>query len=98
MEGCAEWSDSVPSLPGYDARSRARAHLHCQVDHRSTWKRLNQRFQGRKLAVGVHHCDVETTLEIILINLLESLEYLRHRAVREVIDGCERDIAAKRQE
>jgi hypothetical protein len=45
-----------------------------------------------------HHCDVKTTLEIILISLLESLEYLRHRAVREAIDGCERDIAANRLE
>jgi hypothetical protein len=69
-----------------------------QVDHGSTWNRLDQRLQGREFAVGVHHCDMKTTLEIILVNLLESLEYLRHRVVREVIDGCERDIAAKRQE
>jgi hypothetical protein len=66
-----------------------------QVDHISTWNRLNQRPQGREFAVSVHDCDVKTTLEIILINILESLEYVRHRAVREVIDGCERDIAAK---
>jgi hypothetical protein len=41
-----------------------------QVDHISTWNRLNQRLQGRGLAVGLYHCDVKTTLEIILINLL----------------------------
>jgi hypothetical protein len=64
-------------------------------DHRSTWNRLKKRLQGREFAVGVNHCDVKTTLEIILMNLLESLEYLRHRAVHEVIDGCERDLAAK---
>jgi hypothetical protein len=69
-----------------------------QFDHRSTWNRLKQRLQRREFAIGVHHCDVKTTLEIILKNLLESLEYLRHRTVADVIEGCERDIAAKRQE
>jgi hypothetical protein len=69
-----------------------------QVDHGSTWNRLDQRLQGREFAATVHHCEVKTTLEIILLNLLESLEYLRHLAVCEVIDGCERDLAAKRQE
>jgi hypothetical protein len=69
-----------------------------QVDHGSTWNRLNQRLQGVEFAVGVHHCDVKTTLEIIQVNLLESLEYMRHCTVREVIDGCERDLTAKRQE
>jgi hypothetical protein len=69
-----------------------------QVDHGSTWNRLDQRLQGREFAVGVHHCDMKTTLEIILVNLLEILDYLRHHAVREVIDGCERDLVAKRQE
>jgi hypothetical protein len=69
-----------------------------QVNHRYTCNILNQRLQGHAFAVGMNHCDLKTTLEIILINLLESLEYLRHRAVHDVIDGCECDIAAKRQE
>jgi hypothetical protein len=64
-----------------------------QVDHRSTWNRLNQKLQGYEFSISVHHCDVKNILEIILIHLLESLEYLRHRTVRKVIDRCERDLA-----
>jgi hypothetical protein len=69
-----------------------------QVDYRYTWNRLNQTLQGREYAIGMHHCDVKTVLETILINLLESLEYLRYHAVYEVIDGCECYLAVKCQE
>jgi hypothetical protein len=46
----------------------------------------------------VHLLDVETTLEIILIHLFESLEYLRYRAIREMIDCRESDFLTECQE
>jgi hypothetical protein len=64
----------------------------CQIDHGATWHILNQGLQRRESAVGVHRLDVETTLEIILIHLFKSLEYLRYRAIREMIDCCEADL------
>jgi hypothetical protein len=70
----------------------------CQVYHGSTWNRLNQGLQRRKFTVGMHHHDMETTLKIVLIDLLESLEYLRYSSVREVVDSHERYLATERQE
>jgi hypothetical protein len=58
----------------------------CQIDHGATLHRLNQGLERRKSTVGVHRLDVETTLDIILIHLFKSLEYLRYRAIREMID------------
>jgi hypothetical protein len=57
----------------------------CQIDHGATWYRLNQGLERREFAVGVHRLDVETTLEIVLIHLFKSLEYLRNRAILELI-------------
>jgi hypothetical protein len=42
--------------------------------------------------------NVEATSEIVLVHLLESLEYLRHSSVREVVDSCETYLATKCQE
>jgi hypothetical protein len=63
----------------------------CQIDHGATWQRLNQGLERRKFAIGVHRLDVETMVEIILIDLFKSLEYLRYRAIREMIDCREAD-------
>jgi hypothetical protein len=60
--------------------------------------RLNQGLERREFAVGVHRFDVETTLEIILIHLFESLEYLRYRVIREMIDCFEADLTTECQE
>jgi hypothetical protein len=68
-----------------------------QVDHKSTWNRLNQGLQRREFDVGIHHRDMETTLKMVLIYLLESLEYSRYSSVHEVIDSRERYIATKHQ-
>jgi hypothetical protein len=70
----------------------------CQIDHGATWQRLNQGLERREFAIGVHRLDVETTLEIILIHLFESLEYLRYRAIREMIDCCEAYLTTECQE
>jgi hypothetical protein len=58
----------------------------CQIDHGATCHRLNQGLERREFTVGVDRIDVETTLEIILIHLFKSLEYLQYRAIREMID------------
>jgi hypothetical protein len=70
----------------------------CQIDHGATWHRLNQRLERSTFAVGVHHLDVEIMLEIILIHLFESLEYLQYRAIREMIDCREADFMTEFQE
>jgi hypothetical protein len=70
----------------------------CQIDHGATWHRLNQGLEGRDFSVSVHRLDVETTLEIILIHLFKSLEYLRYRAIRIMIDCREADFSTECQE
>jgi hypothetical protein len=57
----------------------------CQVDNRTTWQRLDQRFDRREFTVGMYRHDAEAALEIILIYLLECLEYLRNSFVHEVV-------------
>jgi hypothetical protein len=73
MEGCAEWPDIIPSLLDTTLDLGHVLVGTGQVEHRSTWNGLKQRLQGREFAVGVHRCDVRTTLEIILINPLNAL-------------------------
>jgi hypothetical protein len=70
----------------------------CQIDHGATWHRLNQGLERQKIVVGVHRLDVKTTLEIILIHLFERFEYLRYRAIREMINCCEADLTTECQE
>jgi hypothetical protein len=70
----------------------------CQVHHADTWNKLNQGIQGCKFTVGMHLCDMETTLKILLIHFFESLQYMRYRAVHEVVDSRETDITTERQE
>jgi hypothetical protein len=70
----------------------------CQIDHGGTWHRLNQGLERREFAVGVHRLDSETTPGIILIHLFKSLEYLRYRAIREMIDCREADFITECQE
>jgi hypothetical protein len=69
-----------------------------QIDHGATWNRLSQGLERREFTVGVHRIDVKTTLEIILIHLFKSLEYLRYRVIREMIDCCEADLTTECQE
>jgi hypothetical protein len=69
-----------------------------QIDHGATWHILNQGLERSEFAIGVHRPDVETTPEIILIHLLKSLEYLRYRAIREMIDCREEDFSTECQE
>jgi hypothetical protein len=69
----------------------------CQIDHGVTWYILNQGLE-RPHSVGVHRLDVETTVEIILTHLFKSLEYLRYRAIREMIDCHEADFTTECQE
>jgi hypothetical protein len=70
----------------------------CQIDHGAIWHRLNQGLERREFAIGVHRLDVETTLEIKLIHLFKSFEYLRFRAIREMIDCREADFSTECQE
>jgi hypothetical protein len=70
----------------------------CQIEHGSTWHRLNQGLERRKFAVGVHCLDVETMFEMLLIHLFESLEYLRYHAIREMVDFWEADFTTECQE
>jgi hypothetical protein len=69
-----------------------------QVDHMFAWNKLNQGLEGREFAIGVHRRDMETTLDIVLIHLLESLEYLRYSSVHEVVDSYERYLVTTHQE
>jgi hypothetical protein len=104
LENCFKW-EAVPGCPTsflhYPNSPLDLGYVRigtCQIDHEATWHRLNQGLERRKLAVGVHGLDVETTLEIILIHLFESLEYLRYRAIIEMIDCCEADLTTECQE
>jgi hypothetical protein len=67
----------------------------CQIDHGATWNRLNQGLERREFSVSMQHLDVETTVEIILIHLFKSLEYLRYREIREMIDCREADFTTE---
>jgi hypothetical protein len=60
----------------------------CQVDHRSTWNGFNQGLE-RQFTLGMHHRYMENMLEIVLVHLFESLEYLQNSSIREVVDSCE---------
>jgi hypothetical protein len=53
-----------------------------QVDHRATWHGFNQGLERCEFTGGMYRRDVETTLEILLVHLLESLEYLRDSSAR----------------
>jgi hypothetical protein len=66
-----------------------------QVDHRSTWYRLNHSLEGLEFPVGMHRRDVKAALEILLIYLLERFEYLRHCLVWEMIDCREAYLSAE---
>jgi hypothetical protein len=69
-----------------------------QVYQWSTWHRLNQGLDRREFAIGVHRRDMKSSLEIILIHLLECLENVRNIPVREMIDSRETDLVTKCQE
>jgi len=43
----------------------------------------------------MHSCDAEATLEIILVDLLECLEYFGNHPVHQVIDGRETNLVKK---
>jgi hypothetical protein len=45
-----------------------------QVDTWTTWYSLNQRLECYKLTISVHCHNPKSSMKIILINLLESLE------------------------
>jgi hypothetical protein len=66
-----------------------------QVGHRATWNVFNQ---GREFTVGMHCRDMEATLEILLVHLLENLEYFWNSSVREMVDSRETYLTTKCQE
>jgi hypothetical protein len=68
-----------------------------QVFQLSTWHILDQGLQRQKFAIGVHRRDVKSSLEIILVHLLECLENLRNSPVHEIIDSRETDLSTKCQ-
>jgi hypothetical protein len=70
----------------------------CQIDHGATWHIINQGLERRELAIGVHRLDVETMVGKILIHLFKSLEYMRYRVIREMIDCHEADFTTDCQE
>jgi hypothetical protein len=70
----------------------------CQVDHRDTLNGFTQGRERRKFTVGMHRHDMENTLEIVLVHLLESLEYLQNSSVCEVVDSRETYLETKCQE
>jgi hypothetical protein len=45
----------------------------CQVDHMANWNGFNEGLEIHKFTVGMHHRDMETTLEIVLVHLLKAL-------------------------
>jgi hypothetical protein len=45
-----------------------------QVDMWTAWYSLNQRLEWFKLTIGLHCHNTKSSMKIILINLLESLE------------------------
>jgi predicted metal-dependent TIM-barrel fold hydrolase len=70
----------------------------CHVDHMETWNGFNQGLERREFTVGMHLREIETMLEIVLVHLLEILEYLRNNYVREVVDIHETYLTTKCQE
>ena len=54
----------------------------CQVDRRATWEGRDKSFEWLEFAVRMHRRDAKATLEIVLVDLLECLEYFWNRAVR----------------
>jgi hypothetical protein len=69
-----------------------------QVDHRATGHRINQSRERGKLPIRMHRCDAETTMEVVLVYLLECFENLRNSSVRKMIDRREANFATQRQE
>jgi hypothetical protein len=68
-----------------------------QVYQRSAWHRLEQGLERREFTIGVHRRDMKSSLEIILVHLLERLEILRNSSVRKMIDIREIYLATKCQ-
>ena len=68
-----------------------------QVCHWTSGQRLNQRFERLKLAVCMDLGDTEATLEMVGVDLLESLENLWNSPVRQMIDRREACLPTQRQ-
>jgi hypothetical protein len=45
----------------------------------------------------MNHCDAKTTVEVLLVYLLECLKNLRDGPVWEMIDGSETNLSTQRQ-
>ena len=61
----------------------------------SSWQGLNQKFERLKLAIHVHGDDAKSSVEIVLVDLLECFEYFAHGSVGKMVDCHELDHMAQ---
>ena len=66
-----------------------------QVVHRATRHRLNHNLLWRKFAIGMQYSDSKYSLEIVGVNLFESLEDVWNGPVRKIIDRRETNFPAE---
>jgi len=67
-----------------------------EIDTRSIWDHLDERFERLKLAIGTHVSDAESSLKVVRVDFLKGLENLWDCPIRKVIHRRETDSPAQR--